>query len=165
MKSLVVYYSHTGRTRAVAEMIAAAVSGELEQIAEIGVVRKGFMGFLRAGRGAMRKEKSEIEPPKKRPADYDLVLVGTPVWGWNLVPAVRRYLSTVDLAGKSVGFFCTMGTNGDVRTFASMRELAPTSHILGQLAVTQSESREREALQKRIVTWTQELLAKAPRPA
>jgi len=164
MKPLVVYYSHTGRTRAVAEMIAAAVSGELEQIAEIGVVRKGFMGFLRAGRGAMRKEKSEIEPPKKRPADYDLIVVGTPVWGWNLVPAVRRYLSTVDLAGKSVGFFCTMGTNGDARTFASMRELAPASRVLGELAVTQSESRDKEALKKKVADWAREIQTKVSRP-
>ena len=109
MKPLVVYYSRTGRTRSVAEMIAAAVSGELEEIVEVGVERKGIMGYLRAGRGGIRKEKSEIEPPKKRAADYDLVVVGTPVWGWNLVPAVRRYLSAVDLKGKPVALFCTLG--------------------------------------------------------
>ena len=161
MKSLVIYYSHTGRTRAVAEMIAAAVSGDLEQIVEVGVERKGLMGFLRSGRGAMRKEKSQIEPPKKRPADYDLVLVGTPVWGWNLVPAVRRYLSAVDLKGKPVALFCTLGGTGDARTFASMRELAPTSHILGQLAVTQSESRDTEALKKKVADWAREIQTKA----
>ena len=164
MKSLVVYYSHTGRTRAVAEMIAAAVSGDLEQIVEVGVERKGLMGFLRSGRGAMRKEKSQIEPPKKRPADYDLVLVGTPVWGWNLVPAVRSYLSAVDLKGKPVALFCTLGGTNSTRTFASMRELVAASHILGELAVSQSESREKETLKKKVADWAKEIQTKISKP-
>ncbi len=164
MKSLVVYYSRTGRTRAVAEMIADAVKGELEEIVEVGVDRRGFMGYLRAGRGGMRKEKSEIEPPKKRPADYDLVVVGTPVWGWNLVPAVRSYLSAVDLKGKPVALFCTLGGTNSTRTLASLRELVPASRVLGELAVTQSESREKEPLQKKIANWTQEIQTKISKP-
>jgi flavodoxin len=164
MKSLVVYYSHTGRTRAVAEMIAAAVSGELEEIVEIGVERRGFMGFLRAGKGGMRKEKSKIEPPKKRPPDFDLVFVGSPVWGWNLVPGVRSYLSAVDLGGKPIALFSTMATNGEARTFASMRELAPASRVLGELPVSQQESRDKEALKKKVADWAKEIQAKVSRP-
>ena len=42
-----------------------------------------------------------------------------------------------------------------------MRELAPTSHILGQLAVTQSESRDTEALKKKVADWAREIQTKA----
>ena len=52
MKSLVVFYSQTGNTKAVAEMIASAAGGELEEIAEIGVNRRGSWGSCAPERAA-----------------------------------------------------------------------------------------------------------------
>ena len=123
------------------------------------------MGFLRAGKGGMRKEKSKIESPKKHPADFDLVFVGTPVWAWNLVPAVRSYFSTVDLKGKPIALFCTMGGTGDARAFASMKELAPASQVVGELGLGQRDLRDKEALTQRIVKWVDEAQAKVTKPA
>lgn len=161
MKTLVVYYSKTGNTRRVAEEIAKTLSGETEEIAEIGVNRKGILGFLFAGRDGMRGRSSQIEAAKKKPADYDLVFVGSPVWGWNLVPAVRSYLTAADLKGKRVALFCTMGSNGEKKTFESMRELSPNSKALGELAVRQSEIKSPDALAGRVASWAREMAAKA----
>jgi flavodoxin len=161
MKTLVVYYSKSGNTRRVAEEIAKALGGETEELVEIGVKRSGILGFLFAGRDGMRGRPSKIEPAKKRPADYDLVVIGSPVWGWNLVPAVRSYLGAVDLKGKPVALFCTMGSNGEKKTFESMRELAPDSKALGNLAVMQAELKSPDALAKRVAAWAQEMASKA----
>ncbi len=161
MKTLVVYYSKSGNTRRVAEEIAKALGGETEEIIETGAKRSGILGFLLAGRGAIMREKSAIEAPKKRPADYDLIFVGSPVWGWNLVPAVRSYLGAVDLREKPVAFFCTMGSNGEKKTFESMRELVPNSGALGELAILQAELKSPDALAKRVAAWAQEMAAKA----
>jgi flavodoxin len=160
MKALVVYYSKSGNTRRVAEEIQKALGADAEELVEIGTKRSGFFGFLFAGRDAMRGRPSKIESAKKRPADYDLVFVGSPVWGWNLVPAVRSYLATGDLKGKPVAFFCTMGSSGDAKTFASMRELASGSASLGELAVPQAELRSPDALAKRVAGWAQQMAAK-----
>ena len=84
MKALVVYYSKSGNTKAVAELIAGAASADLESLVEVGVSRKGLLGYLSAGRGGMFKKKSKIQAPSKAPNDYDIVFVGTPIWGWNL---------------------------------------------------------------------------------
>jgi len=153
MKTLVVYYSKSGNTKAVAEAIAAAAGADTERIVEIGVKRDGFLGFLRSGRDGMRKRPSAIEAPKARGADYDCVIVGTPVWGWNLVPAIRSYLSSAKLAGTRVAFFCTMGSSGYEKTFASMRQLAHGAELLGDLAIAQEELKDRSVLHNRIAAW------------
>jgi flavodoxin len=157
MKTLVVYYSKSGNTRCVAKEIARALSAETEEIVEIGVKRTGILGFLRAGRGGMMRKKSRIETPKKRPGDYDLVFIGSPVWGWNLAPAVRSYLAAVDLGQKPIALFCTMGANGEKKTFDSVRELAPGSRALGELAVLQSELENADALARKVGAWAKEM--------
>jgi flavodoxin len=157
MKTLVVYYSKSGNTRRVAQEIAKALGAETEEIVEVGVKRTGILGFLRAGRGGMMREKSQIETPKKRPGDFDLVFVGSPVWGWNLAPAVRSYLAAVDLGQKPMALFCTMGSNGAKKTFESIHELAPGSKGLGELAVLQSELGNLDALARKVGAWAKEM--------
>jgi flavodoxin len=159
MKALVVYYSKSGNTRRMAEEIAKALGAETEQIVEVGVKRTGILGFLRAGRGAMMREKSRIETPKLRPSDYDLVFVGSPVWGWNLAPAVRSYLAAVALGQRPIALFCTMGSNGEKKTFDSIRELAPGSKALGELAILQSELGNPDALARKVGAWAKEMAA------
>lgn len=159
VKTLIVYYSKSGTTRRVAEEIAKTLNGDIEEIIEVGVCRSGFLGYVRAGRDGMRGRTSPIEPAKRRPSDYDLVLIGSPVWGWNLVPAVRSYLGAADLNGKPVGFFCTMASSGEKKTFESMRELAVGARPVGELVVVASELRSQEAFTTRIASWAKEMAA------
>jgi flavodoxin len=161
MKTLVIYYSKSGNTRRVAEEIQKALGADTEELVEVGAKRSGFFGFLFAGRDGMRGRPSRIEPAKKQPADYDLVFVGSPVWGFNLVPAVRSFLTATDLKGKPVAFFCTMGGTGDKQTLGSMRELAKGAKPLGDLVVRQAELKSPDALAKRVAAWAKEMAAKA----
>ena len=163
MKSLVVYYSKSGNTRRVAEEIARAVGGDLEELVEVGVKRSGAVGFLRAGRDGMRGRTSQIEAPKKRPADYDFLFIGSPVWGGNLVPAVRSYMAQVDLAAKPVAVFCTAGGSGVERTLGTLHSLTPTSRVVGELGVPQAELKSPDAFSRRIAAWAKDMVAAGTR--
>jgi flavodoxin len=161
MGVLIVYYSKTGNTKAVAQFIATATGGALEEIVETGAKRDGVFGWLRSGRDGMRGRTSVIAPPQADVKEYDTVFVGSPVWGWNLVPAVRTYLSSADLSGKRVALFCTMGSSGERKTFDSMRGLAAGSRILGELAVRQAELSDAVTLQERVGKWVEEIRSPA----
>ena len=92
-KILCVYYSRTGVTRKAMGEIAAALDGELVEITD-GVKRDGFSGFMRSGFDAVRKstrflEKVETRLPVK---DYDLVVLGTPVWAGRCSSIAREFL-------------------------------------------------------------------------
>jgi flavodoxin len=155
MKALVVYYSRSGNTKAVAELIAGTASADLEELVEIGVSRKGLLGYISAGRGGMFKTKSKLQAPSKVPADYDLVFVGSPIWGWNLSPAVRSYLGQTNFGSTPVALFCSMGGSGQEKVFASMRAVAPEANVVGEMAVAMAAIKNPQALQQKVADWVE----------
>jgi len=157
MKALVIYYSRTGNTRKAAEAIAAACGGDLEEVVEAGERRMGIVGWIRAGREAMRKKRVPIEAPKKRPDDYDIVFVGSPVWAWTLAPAIRSYLEAADIGATPIAFFCTMGGVGNSGALASMRGLVPSARVVGELTVSERELGDPQTVQARVAAWVDEV--------
>jgi flavodoxin len=121
-KILIVYYSRTGTTKKVAEMIAAEMRADMEEIADL-TDRSGMMGYLKAGRDAMKNIKTEIAEPKYFPANYDLVIIGCPVWGYNMPPAMRAYLGKHAGKFKSAALFCTMSGSGGMATLKDMEKM------------------------------------------
>jgi len=136
MKSLVVFYSRTGTTKKVAESIAKKLEADIEEIVDL-TDRKGALGFILGGRDALRKKPTEIKKPEKNPADYDLVVIGTPVWASTMAPAIRVYFSTAKI--KSSAFFCTYGGRGAEKTFADMLELLLHTKLVGKLGLSTKE--------------------------
>ena len=67
MKALVVYYSRTGNTRAVAERIAQELGAEIEEVLDK-KKRSGALGFLLGGKDATMGNKTEIAETSKNPA-------------------------------------------------------------------------------------------------
>jgi flavodoxin len=120
-KALVVFYSRTGNTKKVAEEIAAVLKCDIEEIIDT-KDRSGISGYVGGGRDAMKKNLTEIKKIKNDPAMYETVIIGTPVWGAKMTPAVRTYISQNKTKLKKVAFFSTMGGRGDKQTFADMEE-------------------------------------------
>jgi len=58
----VAYYSHSGNTERVAAALAAELGADLEAVVDRRG-RRGLLGYLRAGRDAVRGRDTEIEPP------------------------------------------------------------------------------------------------------
>ncbi len=121
-KTLVAFYSRDGTTKKLAEEIAKHLKADIEEIIDT-KDRKGVVGYIMAGKDAMKKRLAEIKPAKIDPAKYDVVAIGTPIWGWSMTPAVRTYISQNIHKFKRVAFFCTMGGSGGMKTFAEMEKL------------------------------------------
>ena len=121
MKTLVVYYSRDGTTRKVGEEIAKTIGGDVEEIFDT-VNRQGALGYMLAGRDAMRKKLTTIKETKKDPNAYDLVVVGTPIWGGNMTPPIRTFLTQNNDRIRNVAFYCTEGGSGGPNAFKDMEE-------------------------------------------
>lgn len=109
MKTLVVYYSRTGNTKKVADELAAALKADVEELKD-GKNRGGPIGFLLAGREAMRKTPVDLQPLAHDPAAYDLVVVGSPIWANAICTPVRTFLAQHRTSLKRVAWFCTSGS-------------------------------------------------------
>ena len=122
MKTLVVFYSRTGVTGKLADYIAKKIGAETEEIKDT-VNRAGAIGYLLAGRDGTLRKLTKLETPKLNPADFDLVIIGTPIWSFNMSAPIRTYLEEYKNQFKQAAFFCTMGGSGDKKAFKEMGEV------------------------------------------
>lgn len=121
MRTLVIYYSRTGTTRNLAERLAGQLDAD---IAEIGCRRfdGGIFRYLLAGYDSVRGNLPVIDMPDASPADYDLVLLGCPVWTSHPALPMRAYLSLKPAMSARVATFLTHGGH------------SPASRVAGELA-------------------------------
>lgn len=150
---LIVFFSRTNTTKKVAEALAQKLGTDLEEIKSVKSF-SGPIGYLRAGREAMKKMAAEIKPAIKNPADYDLVILGTPIWGWIVSSPVRAYLEQNKDKIKNVAFFCTMSGSGDLQAFEEMADVAKQKPkaVLGlltkEVVTNQAEEKINEFINK-----------------
>lgn len=121
MKTLVTFYSRTGNTRKAAAVIAEQLGADSDEIMD-SKNRMGIMGWLSGGRDTMRKKPAKISY-KEDPADYDMIIIGTPVWAGTMTPAVRQYLIMNKDRMKKSAFFCTYG-GSESKTFTEMEAVS-----------------------------------------
>ena len=138
MKILVVFYSRDGHTKRAAEIIAESLNADIDKI-EDKKSRKGIIGFLRAGYDATRGKTTDINFSKK-PADYDVIILGGPVWNGRITPAVRTYLlKNKESIKKSVFFVTCAGREG--KCLSQMREIY-NGEILAEKVVSRRKIEE-----------------------
>jgi len=123
MKTLIVFYSRSGRTKKVAKSIASQLKCDVEEIFDT-KNRKGIPGFLSAGSDANLKKLTIIKGIKKDPSLYDLVIIGTPVWSSNISAPIRTYIFLYKKELKKAAFFCTrLGTDA-AKIFKDMESVS-----------------------------------------
>lgn len=118
-KILVVYYSMTGNTARVAHDIARRLNADIESIQE-----KKHSGPLLSAWLAVRKKPSAIAEPLRNPSDYDLTIVGTPVWVGQMTPAVRAYLQRTGAGMRQAAFFVTSANTDVARVRPALQVLS-----------------------------------------
>ena len=82
-----------------AEKIAQELGADIEEIVDQ-KNRRGLVGFLRDGYDSSRGKGTLIDETKKLLENYDLVVLGTPVWNLGPTPAIRAYLVKNSLCKK-----------------------------------------------------------------
>ena len=122
MNGLIVYFSRTGRTRRVAEAIQAATGFDLEEIEEEGG-RGGPLGWLKSGMESTRRMLPKIRPLAHDPSEYDIVVIGTPIWASNMSSPVRAFVVEHRDNISRIALFCTGDGDEPEKVFAPLSEL------------------------------------------
>jgi flavodoxin len=159
MKRLVVYYSRTGTTKELGEAIAQALGADTDEIIDQ-KQRMGKIAFIRAGKDAMGGKLTKIEV-KRNPEEYDVIIIGTPIWASRVTPAVRTYLTTYNFSGKQLFFFITQQGESRDRAFTQMQELTPESDHIGTFGIQQKVVEAGE-YQEQLESLVAQITDKAP---
>ena len=107
MKSLVVYYSLTGKTKLVAQAIAEALNATLVEITETKPRKLGAFVYLIGGFGAVMNRGSKINPVNVDLKEYDRIFIGSPTWASRPAPAINSFIYQTNFEGRSVVPFFT----------------------------------------------------------
>lgn len=111
-KVLLVYYSATGHTRAIADEIAAELSASVIQISCPSLDQGGFLTWRRL-LSALTRSRPDIQLSSNEAVEeFDLVLIGGPVWAAKLATPVSRYIDQVaHRLPSSVGVFISASSS------------------------------------------------------
>ena len=164
-KVLVLYYSQTSNTKAVAEAIARQLNADMEEIVAVNPYDGDFQATIE--RCIKEREAGvipEIQPVKANIADYDVIFLGYPVWFGTYAPPVTAFLNQADLSGKKVVPFCTFGSGGLESSAKELAAAEPGAELLPGYGVRAARM---EAMPKEVDNFLKAhgFLAKKKRPS
>lgn len=139
-KKLVAYFSATGRTAKVAKLLAEALGADIHEIKPKEPYTRSDLNWMN------KKSRSSVEMNNKtlRPeiaesnvqiAEYDVILLGFPIW-WYVAPTIiNTFLESADFSGKKIILFATSGGSKFGKTVEELKVSvsADTEIIEGKL--------------------------------
>ncbi|MGI5990401.1 MAG: flavodoxin [Lachnospiraceae bacterium] len=131
---LVVYYSASGNTEAVAQTIADAVGADIFEITPVEEYTSEDLDWTNEDSRVSREHEDEslqdeVELVTTTPDNwdsYDTVFVGYPIWWGNAAWPVNQFIQNNDFTGKTVIPFCTSASSGIGSSGTNLAEMAGT---------------------------------------
>lgn len=139
-KKLVAYFSASGVTAKVADMLADAVGADIYEIRpEIPYTKADLNWMDKKSRSTIEMNDKTIRPAiadKDAQIDqYDTIFLGFPIW-WYVAPTIiNTFLESYDFSGKKIILFATSGGSKFGKTVEELKVSVPTSCeiIVGKL--------------------------------
>ena len=114
------------------------------------------MKYFWGGYQATMKKKPKLNPITVNPLDYDLIIIGTPVWAWTFSPPIRSFISMFDLSGKKVALWMCNG-GGPKQAIEKFRNELKRSTIIGDISFTDPLINSSEINREKAISWVKSL--------
>lgn len=152
---LVAYYSLTGKTEKTATAIADASGGTLYRIQ----VAKDYPTDKKERRKILEQEIAEnyLPPLAKNdinPEKYDIIFLGSPVWGNHISQPIKSFLAKYNLTDKYVIPFVTHSGGGRGQSFNDVAALCKDC-----IVDMDGWSSWGSGTGRKLTTWTQEQIS------
>lgn len=132
LKILVAYFSATNNTEGIAKKLAEAISADIYEITPEKPYTDADLDYGNKD----SRSSVEMNDPSARPAisgkvanmdQYDVVLIGYPIW-WGEAPRIMStFIESYDFSGKTLAAFCTSASSGFGNSDSVLRSAAKTA--------------------------------------
>ena len=131
-KKLVAYFSASGVTAKVADMLADAVGADIHEIrpkvpytkADLNWMNKNSRSSIEMADKTIRPEIAESNVKIE---NYDVIFLGFPIW-WYVAPTIiNTFLESADFSGKNIILFATSGGSKFGGTVEELKISVPDS--------------------------------------
>lgn len=121
---LIAYFSHTGTTRNAARRIQDVTGADMFEITVTSPYPDSYQSTVNRARQELdQNARPELASSVSNMDDYDVILVGYPIW-WHTAPMViDTFLESYDLTGKKIIPFCTSAGSTVEESMPDIRRL------------------------------------------
>lgn len=135
-KVAVVYFSGTGNTREVANLLAKETNANIYEIVPENMYTSDDLNY----NDDNCRANQEMNDDSARPAisndlsavsEYDVIYLGYPIW-WGTAPRIiQTFIESHDISVATVYMFCTSGSSGIELSISDLQKLYPDVTIAG----------------------------------
>ncbi len=152
-KILIVYYSLTGNTQFIAEALRDTIEADILELKPIKELKANSSSrFMWGGYQSTMKKKPKLMEFDTNPLEYDLIILGTPVWAWNISPPMRSFLSKFDLTGKKVALWMCHAGDG-IKAMERFKEALKNANIVESITFQQPLKKESDENKEKAIIW------------
>lgn len=135
MRSLVVYYSYDGHSTFVANELAKTLNAPIFRIETLDEKRRtGLAKYVWGGKMVFSKQYPRLKPFNLDISQYDLIVLGGPVWAGSPAPPLLSFLRETEIRGKQLALFlCHAGGLG--KALDKLKTALAGNTIAGEIAL------------------------------
>ncbi len=137
-KIIVCYFSATGATKRLARKIAGILHADTFEIEPVVKYTKDDLKWpSKNNRTYMEMKNKRFRPlilnKLENPDDYDIIVMGFPIWYYTAPTIINSFIEENNLNGKKVYIFATSGATSVGRSFKDLKKMYPNiSFISGR---------------------------------
>ena len=130
MKALIMYYSKSGKTEELANRIKKNLDCDILKIEPEKSYGSYFWACCRVGIEKIKKTKVKFKNEIPELNNYDVVLIGYPIWWFDIPSFIAEFLNNCDLKGKKIIPFATSGNTNISKTMKTIKIICNESEII-----------------------------------
>lgn len=154
-KTLIAYFSFSGNTMELANMIEEEVSGDIFRIVpEIPYTNDDVYNRAQSELNGKIRPALKAHIDKEIFANYELIILGFPIWWYDLPMPVWSFIEEYDFSGKTViPFYTHNGSSSGASSLETLKSLLPNSDFKQDKALSIRGSRVSSS-KSEVVSWT-----------
>ena len=146
-------YIEKGNTAIMAALIAELTGGDLFEIIPVTPYPEDYASMLRVAQEEIDSDaRPELASTVENMADYDVILIGYPIWHGRMPQAIYSFMESYDLTGKTVIPFNTHEGSGQSGTQRVIENALPDCTVLQGLAIQGKTAQENEERTRELLT-------------
>jgi flavodoxin len=156
-KILIVYYSLTGNTRLIAEALRNSIEADILELKPVKELNADSSSrFVWGGYQSTMKIKPKLMDFDINPNEYDLIILGTPVWAWNISPPIRSpirsFLSKIELTNKKVALWMCHAGDG-IKAMNRFKEILKNANIVADISFQEPLKKNTDQKKEKAIAW------------
>ena len=153
-KILVVYYTHSSKTKKIAEIIKEEVNGDIMEIEPESPYPASYNDVVEQAKkeinlGYKPKIKNNVNIE-----DYNIIIIGSPNWWDTIAPPIATFLGSADFSDKIIAPFCTHGGGEHGTSFNDIEKISKAKKVLKGFSIFGSGGK---TAREKVVEWLKEI--------